>query len=305
VRHEMAGHGRLDGDASTASARITEAEFKLFQVLVRECTGIAIGDSKRELVCARLGKRLRHYGYRTFQQYHEHLRERDPAGAERQALINAITTNKTEFFRELHHFDVLRGYVTEQRARAAGPGEDVRRLRLWSAGCSSGEEAYSIAMTVLAALAPARWDVKILASDIDTDMLSVAQAGLYPEESLRSVPPRLREPYFTRLSIHGRHLVQIAPEVRELVKVRRINLVHEGWPIRTQFDAIFCRNVTIYFDKPGQRGILQRLVHFLRPGGLLFLGHSESLLGLQAGLEHVANSVYRNRARHTDQPPAP
>ena len=109
MRHEMAGHGRLDGDASTASARITETEFKLFQVLVRECTGIAIGDSKRELVCARLGKRLRHYGYRTFQQYHEHLRERDPAGAERQALINAITTNKTEFFRELHHFDVLRG----------------------------------------------------------------------------------------------------------------------------------------------------------------------------------------------------
>ena len=305
MRHEMAGHGRLDGDASTASARITEAEFKLFQVLVRECTGIAIGDSKRELVCARLGKRLRHYGYRTFQQYHEHLRERDPAGAERQALINAITTNKTEFFRELHHFDVLRGYVTEQRARAAGPGEDVRRLRLWSAGCSSGEEAYSIAMTVLAALAPARWDVKILASDIDTDMLSVAQAGLYPEESLRSVPPRLREPYFTRLSIHGRHLVQIAPEVRELVKVRRINLVHEGWPIRTQFDAIFCRNVTIYFDKPAQHAMLQRLVHFLSPGGLLFLGHSESLLGLHAGLEHVANSVYRNRARHPHRPPAP
>src|SRR2546421_1840918 len=143
----MAGHGRLDGDASVASTRITAAEFKLFQALVRECTGIAIGDSKRELVCARLGKRLRHYGYRTFQQYHEHLRERDPAGAERQALINAITTNKTEFFRELHHFDVLRGYVTEQRARAAGPGEGGRRLRGGRGRGASGGGPVSTAIT--------------------------------------------------------------------------------------------------------------------------------------------------------------
>src|SRR2546421_7673127 len=167
----MAGHGRLDGDASVASTRITEDEFKLFQALVREVTGITIGDTKRELVCARLGKRLRHYGYRTFQQYHEHLRERDPAGTERQALINAITTNKTEFFRELHHFDVLRDYVTERRARAAAPGEGGRRLRVWSAGCASGEEPYSIAMTVLAALAPAPRDVENLPPDIDTHIL--------------------------------------------------------------------------------------------------------------------------------------
>src|SRR5258708_11590495 len=145
MRHEMAGHGRLDGGASAASARITEAEFKLFQALVRECTGIAIGDTKRELVCARLGKRLRHYGYRTFQQYHEHLRERDPAGAERQALINAITTNKTEFFRELHHFDVLRGYVTERRGPAARPREGVRRPRGGGAGCGSRGGPGSIA----------------------------------------------------------------------------------------------------------------------------------------------------------------
>src|SRR2546423_15619756 len=138
MRHEMAGHGRLDGDASAASVRITEAEFKLFQALVREVTGITIGDTKRELVCARLGKRLRHYGYRTFQQYHEHLRERDPAGAERQALINAITANKTEFFRELHHFDVLRDYVTERRARAAAPREGGGRLPGGSRGGASG-----------------------------------------------------------------------------------------------------------------------------------------------------------------------
>src|SRR2546421_6086090 len=141
----MAGHGRLDGDASVGSTRIPAAEFKLFQALVRECTGIAIGDSKRELVCARLGKRLRHYGYRTFQQYHEHLRERDPAGTERQALINAITTNKTEFFRELHHFDVLRDYVTERRARAAAPREGGGRLRGWGAGGARGGETDSIA----------------------------------------------------------------------------------------------------------------------------------------------------------------
>jgi chemotaxis protein methyltransferase CheR len=275
---------RRDLESSVASGRITEAEFKLFQALVRECTGIAIGDSKRELVCARLGKRLRHHGYGTFRQYHEHLRERDSDGAERQALINAITTNKTEFFRESHHFDFLRSYVAD---------------------CSSGEEAYSIAVTLLAALAPARWDVKILASDIDTDMLGAAQAGTYPEESLQSVPLRLRGQYFTRFSSHGQHLARIAPDVRELVTFRRINLMEATWPIRTQFDAIFCRNVTIYFDKPAQQRTVQRLLQFLRPGGLLFLGHSESLLGLQAGLEHVANTVYRNRVRPTPGPAAP
>jgi len=152
----MAGHGQLEGDVSVGMGRITEAEFKLFQALVRDCTGIAIGDTKREMVCARLGKRLRHYGYGTFRQYHEHLCERDPAGAELQALINAITTNKTEFFREAHHFEFLRSHVAdERRARAAGPGEPVHRLRVWSAGCSSGEEAYSIAATLLAVALPA------------------------------------------------------------------------------------------------------------------------------------------------------
>jgi len=302
----MAGHGQLEGDASVGMSRITEAEFKLFQALVRHCTGIAIGDTKREMVCARLGKRLRHYGYRTFRQYHEHLRERDPAGIELQALINAITTNKTEFFREAHHFEFLRSHLAdERRARATGPGEAVHRLRVWSAGCSSGEEAYSIAVTLLAALAPVHWDVRILASDIDTDMLAAAEAATYPEESVRSVPPRLRGSCFTRFASHGQHLVRVAPVVRDLVTFRRINLMEETWPIRTQFDAIFCRNVTIYFDKAAQQRTVERLVQLLRPGGLLFLGHSESLLGLQAGLEHVANTVYRNRLRHRPRPASP
>jgi len=280
----MAGHGQLEGDASVGMSRITEAEFKLFQALVRHCTGIAIGDTKREMVCARLGKRLRHYGYRTFRQYHEHLRERDPAGTELQALINAITTNKTEFFREAHHFEFLHSHLAdERRARVAGPGEAVHRLRVWSAGCSSGEEAYSIAVTLLAA----------------------AEAATYPEESVRSVPPRLRGSCFTRFASHGQHLVRVAPVVRDLVTFRRINLMEETWPIRTQFDAIFCRNVTIYFDKAAQQRTVERLVQLLRPGGLLFLGHSESLLGLQAGLEHVANTVYRNRLRHRPRPASP
>jgi chemotaxis protein methyltransferase CheR len=271
---------------------ITVKEFQSFRALVFEQTGIALNDTKRPLVCARLGKRLRYWGYTTFSEYYEHLRERDPHGEELVRMINAMTTNKTEFFRESHHFGFLGREVLPRMASRATAGSP-RRLRIWSAGCSSGEEPYSAALAVLEGLPrAAAWDIRILASDIDTEMLTRGKEGAYPAETAAGVPADWRSRYFVpRGDRDG--WVRVRPEVRELVTFRRINLRDETWPIRTTFDCIFCRNVIIYFDRTLQQAVVARLVEHLKPGGYLFLGHSESLLGMRMGLRNVANTVYQ------------
>jgi chemotaxis protein methyltransferase CheR len=272
---------------------ITDQEFERFRSLVHAQTGIALGDSKRQLLCSRLGRRLRHHGYSTFSQYYDHLRKRDPEGEELIRMINAITTNKTDFFRESHHFDLLRSEVLPAlgtRVAAGGP----RKLRIWSAGCSSGEEPYSIAVTVLDGLPrPWGWDVKILASDIDTDMLARGEEGTYPEERLAGVPADLRARYFVRGRGPQAGLVRVRPEVRDLVVFRRINLREDAWAVRTLFDCIFCRNVIIYLDRTLQRSLVGRFLDLLKPGGYLFLGHSESLLGMRPGLAYLGQTVYQ------------
>jgi chemotaxis protein methyltransferase CheR len=274
---------------------LTETEFQQFRALVHAETGIALGDSKRQMVSSRLSRRLRFWGYQTFGQYWDHLQRWDQGGDELVRLINAITTNKTDFFREAAHFDCLRSTVLPEVAARPGP----RRLRIWSAGCSTGQEAYSIAATVLAGLArPAAWDIRILASDIDTDVLAAGKAAVYPVESTESVPVNL-QPTLFEASGAGR-VAQVRDVVRRLVVFRRINLNADPWPIRTLFDCIFCRNVVIYFDKEHQSRLIGRLVSYLQPGGYLFLGHSESLLGLRVGLQHVANTVYRKRVEPAD-----
>jgi chemotaxis protein methyltransferase CheR len=274
---------------------ITESEFRRMRALVHTETGIALSDGKRQMVCSRLGKRLRFWGYTTFGEYWEHLRQADPDGEELVRLINAITTNKTDFFREAHHFECLRSSVLPGLAARGGP----QRLRIWSAGCSSGQEAYSIAVTVLAGLTrPAGWDIRILASDIDTDVLAAGNAAVYPVDDTSSVPGAL----FPRLfeARGSGSTVRVRDEVRRLVVFRRINLRAEPWPIRTLFDCIFCRNVVIYFDKELQARLVRRLVDYLQPGGYLFLGHSESLLGVRVGLHYVANTVYRKPEARAD-----
>jgi chemotaxis protein methyltransferase CheR len=275
---------------------ITTLEFQRFRALVHRETGIALGESKRQLLCSRLGKRLRHLGYTTFTEYYEHLLTRDPGGEERGRMINAITTNKTDFFRERHHFDILRSRVLApiaERAARGGP----RTLRLWSAGCSSGEEPYSIALTVLGALPrPWSWDVKILATDIDTDMLAVAAAGIYPADRVAGLPDELCHAHFQRGRGAQGGLVRVRSEVRSLVSFERLNLHDEQWPVRRSFDAIFCRNVIIYFDRALQQELIGRFLALLKPGGHLFLGHSESLLGMRAGLTHAGTTVYQKVA---------
>lgn len=279
---------------AVADLIVTDREFREFTAFVHRQTGIALCEAKRPLVCARLRKRLRHYGYARLQQYYDHLIERDPEGEELVRMVNALTTNKTEFFREAHHFALLRTEILERRAAGHGP----RRLRIWSAGCSSGEEAYSIAFTVLAGLAGAvGWDVRILASDIDTDVLARAERGVYLAERAAGVPAALRERYFRRGRGGNEGLVRVRPEAARLVTFRRINLRDEPWPIRAAFDAIFCRNVLIYFDRALQQEVVRRLVAHLQPGGYLFLGHSESLLGMGPELRPVGKTVYRKVSR--------
>jgi len=275
--------------------RITDKEFRAFRELIFAEAGISLSDAKRVLVCSRLSRRLRHYGFQTFSQYYEYLMSGDPSGDERLKMINCITTNKTDFFREMHHFEYLRGqFFPELRERVLRGA--ARRLRIWSAGCSSGEEPYSIAMTVRDAFGflPG-WDIKMLASDIDTDMLRVAERAIYPAERLDSVPAEYQRRYFLRGRGEWAGYFKVRSELRDFVTFRRINFAEPSWPIHTRFDVIFCRNVIIYFNRETQRRLFERLAAYLQPDGCLMVGHSESLQWLSDMFVLVRGTIYRLR----------
>ena len=278
--------------ASTELA-LSDREFQLFRTLIYELTGIALGPHKRHLLRARLGRRLRAHGFATFSEYYQYLMDPAAEGAgELRAFINAITTNKTDFFREPHHFQYLSGLWAQTR-RVEGDRAGRRRLRVWSAACSSGEEAYTLAMVLSEArLVPPLWDTRILASDIDTNVLAQAENGVYAMERTAPVPRDLLHRYFLHREGPEGNEVRVRPELQQLLTVRRINLAEPAWPIRIRFDVIFCRNALIYFDRAMQKAILERLVGLLEPGGLLFLGHAESVFGLIDGLAHLGNTIY-------------
>ncbi len=279
-----------------AEHAMTTEEFQGFQQLLRTHSGIALGPQKRYLVQARLGRRLRELGLPSFTAYLDHLTSRDPGGQELTRFVNAMTTNKTDFFREAHHFRYL-AEVWAPAIRTRAERTRDRKVRLWSAGCSTGEEPYTLGMTVRDALGPAGWDLRILASDIDTEVLARAEAGVYTAAQVDPVPAALRDRYFARVGEPGgERRWQVRPELRTLIAFRRINFNDEGWPIRAQFDVIFCRNALIYFDRPGQQRILGGLNGFLKAGGLLCLGHSENVLGLLVGVTHVGHTIYRKDA---------
>ena len=279
--------------------RIHTEEFEAFRELIHDVAGIALGDQKRALLCSRLSKRLRHFEFSSFQQYYDHLCHDDPSGDERRRMINCITTNKTNFFREPHHFEFLRDSVLANLSRPGAP----RKLRIWSAGCSTGEEPYSIAVTLAEHLSPlAGWDIKILASDIDTDVLAHAEAGVYTRDKSDDIPDSLQRKWFERA---GASSVRVRRPLRDLIAFRQINLIEESWPIRTTFDVIFCRNVTIYFDRPTQERLYERLAKHLTPGGYLIAGHSENLHWLDHLFAPVGNTVYRVRPEAASRYVAP
>jgi chemotaxis protein methyltransferase CheR len=208
-------------------------------------------------------------------------------------MINAVTTHKTSFFREGHHFDYLRDLLLIPAQKAAVQGRRAP-IRIWSAGCSSGEEPYSIAITVVSTLERINtWDVKILGSDIDTDVVEKARTAIYPRESVADLTPDQLRQNFRSGQGKSADLVQVKPHIRNLVKFGRVNLMDEPWPFRGKFDAIFCRNVMIYFERDVQKYVLEKFAQFMKPGGLFFAGHSENLFWLGDSFRPIGRTVYQ------------
>jgi chemotaxis protein methyltransferase CheR len=278
---------------SPGEERQREFEFKredflALRTLIKRETGIHLTDSKKELVYGRVSRRLRIRGLRSFAEYRE-LLESDSEGELRE-LCNAMTTNLTAFFRESHHFDYLQEELL--RARAADPNA-TRRIRIWSAACSSGEEPYSIAMAVCEAIPDfRRWDIKILATDIDSDMVATARHGVYTAERVQRLGAERLSRFFQELCGEERGYYQVSPELARLITFKQLNLLHP-LPMKGPLDAIFCRNVVIYFDRETQRDLFARMALLQRANDLLFLGHSESLFKVCEDYSLVGKTVYR------------
>lgn len=267
----------------------TWSDFRQIAAVVHAEAGIVLVDSKVNLVYSRLAKRLRAIGLRSFRDYCALIESSDGAD-ERQAMIAAMTTNVTRFFREPHHFEYLSRVVLPPLAAAAKRGE---RVRVWSAGCSSGEEPYSIALTILDAIPDAdKRDILVLASDLDPNMIRRGESGDYGANQVESVPSPLLGKWFETHKADGKVTYSVAPRIRDLVRFRELNLLGH-WPMKGQFDVIFCRNVMIYFDEPTQNDIWHRFATLLRPGGHLFIGHSERISTDRQPFDLVAQTVYR------------
>jgi chemotaxis protein methyltransferase CheR len=266
----------------------TDADFAALRTLVKQLTGIHLADSKREMVYGRVSRRLRALGLRTFGDYRRRLEE--DGSCELTEFCNAMTTNLTAFFREAHHFEYLRDQFL--RPHAADPRAS-RRVRIWSAACSSGEEPYSIAMTVCEAIPDwKRWDVKILATDIDSDILARARRGVYLADRVKGLDPRRLERFFRPRVDGGQRAYEVGPDLAALVTFKPINLMHE-LPMKGPLDAVLCRNVIIYFDKESQRALFARVAKLQRPDDLLFLGHSESLFKVSGDYTLIGKTIYR------------
>lgn len=276
----------LPGGPAAPAYPFTDAHFDLLRDLVSKHAAIHLNASKRELVYGRLARRIRSLGLPGFDAYCDLLTSR--FGNEIENLINAITTNLTSFFRENHHFEYLAHTVMPKLMR---DNAEDRRIRIWSAGCSTGEEPYSIAMIVREALGDDhRWDVKILATDIDSNVIATARAGRYPANRQHGIGESRLQRWFTR-SVDGSGEVTICDELRDLIRYAPLNLM-DTWPFDGPFDAIFCRNVVIYFDPESQRILFSRFGDVLARHGSLFIGHSESMLGACTRFELVGRTTY-------------
>jgi len=267
---------------------LTDQEFEQVSDLVYEHCGINLHDGKKELVRSRLAKLLRLKQMSSYSEYLDYVMN-DTSGTAFSELIDAISTNLTSFFRESDHFDYLRNHYLPDLVEK----NSTQRIRCWSAGCSSGEEPYSIAITLLDTLPGAeRLDIKILATDISTRILKSAQQGLYDPERVAPVPAPLKNRYLLHRKQNGRSSYEVSHLLRERIVFKYLNLMTE-FPFTGPFNFIFCRNVMIYFDKPTQQRLIERYWKVLSPGGLLFTGHSESLTGIKHDFRYVQPTIYR------------
>ena len=271
-------------------ASLSARDFSRLSRFIYDTCGIKMPDVKKTMLEARLQKRLRGLGMRGFGDYCDYLFS--PAGMDQELvqMLDMVTTNKTDFFREPDHFDYLTQKVLPDWC-SRHPGA---RLAIWSAGCSSGEEPYTLAMVLSEfALANPGFDFQILATDISTRVLEKAKNAIYPEVLVEPVPLALKKKYLLRSKDRSSGTVRIVPQLREKVRFRRLNFMDEDFGMREQLDIIFCRNVIIYFDRPTQERLLRRFHQQMKPGAFIFMGHSETLSGLDVPLTSVFPTVYR------------
>jgi len=267
----------------------TDQDFESVRQKLYEQAGISLNDGKRDLVYGRLSRRLRALRLTNFASYLKYLASPE-AETELVQFINALTTNLTAFFREPHHFDYLaKTVLSEATRRNAGD----HRIRIWSAGCSTGEEPYSIAMTVRETMPSLHsWDLKILATDLDSNVVETAKSGRYPAQRVEGLPKARVNKWFLRGDERSGDQVQVSEALQELITFKQLNLM-DPWPMQGKFDLIFCRNVVIYFDKPTQRKLFDRYADALVTGGYLFIGHSENMHKLSDRFELVGQTMYR------------
>mgnify|MGYP001612327879 FL=1 len=263
---EMISGGEEISDDRTREYIFTQTDFERIKKLIYKHAGISLSSSKQNMVYSRLARRLRANGLNSFNEYLNFLERGNPE--EWEAFTNALTTNLTAFFREQHHFPILEKHV-EQR-------KNQKKIQLWCSASSTGEEPYSMAMAMVQAFKTLTPPVHILATDLDTNVLAKAQLGIYSLDKLEKIPKEKLRQFFLKGKGHHAGSARVRPELRNMITFRQLNLLDESWPIRGPFDAIFCRNVMIYFDKPTQYQILKKFVPLLAPDGLLFAGHSES-----------------------------
>lgn len=271
---------------------ITPELFRQFQQLIHEETGIWLGDAKVALLCGRLSRRLRALEITTLDKYYKLVIQPDQT-EERVLMVDAITTNETRFFREAKQFEFV-----ERRAIPCWQSEAQQNLRnktiqIWSAACSSGEEPYSVAMLLATSLSAEQgWNTSVLATDISTRMLERARTGIYSMEKSGDIPDSFLRAYMLKGVGEQEGNMKVMPEIRACVEFRKLNLMQDSYPSDGSFDAIFCRNVLIYFDLASKNKVVERLIQCLRPRGLLFLGQAENLSGMNSELKSLAPSVY-------------
>jgi chemotaxis protein methyltransferase CheR len=253
------------GDVQAREFSWTQADFTRVQALIYQRAGISLHDGKHAMVYSRLSRRLRDTGYQNFRDYLGWLESHD--GPEWQEFVNALTTNLTSFFREQHHFEILAEHLKSRPANTP--------WRVWCNAASTGEEPYSIIMTALDALGP-QANFKLWASDIDSKVLATAARGVYRQDSIKGVDMARLQRFFLRGKGNNEGFLRVKPELQRMVEFLSVNLIRDDWPFREPFDIVFCRNVMIYFDAPTQRSVLERIHRVMKPGGLLFVGHSEN-----------------------------
>ena len=269
--------------------KFTQRDFKFLKQIANERTGIVVTDEKYDMFYSRLSRRGRALGLNSFAEYCEVVRN-DQSGEEVLELVNSITTNLTAFFRENHHFDYLSKTVLPELKQK---NLNTRKIRIWSAGCSTGEEPYSLAITLKEAEhLLTGWDSQILATDIDSNVLAKASSGVYPVERVSGIPKARLRKWFFRGKGENAGKVRLKPELKQLIQFGQLNLM-DDWKMSEPQDVIFCRNVIIYFDKETKQRLVDRYADNLKVGGYLFIGHSESLYKVTDRFELIGNTIYR------------